>query len=449
MNLGRENEIVEFKETSGEINEAVIDIVAMLNKHGRGTLYFGVKNNGNVIGFQIGDSTERDISRKIFEKIKPQIYPEIETDTINRIIKVSFEGREKPYSADGRYYKRVADESREMTPSELAQFILEVNYKTWEKQTTDNSIDDVDETALKNFLYKALKAKRMPNMNYDKLALLEKLNLLTTDKKYLNNAGRALFSNLKPLKLKMAVFATNEKRTFVDISPVEGNMFELLDEAEKYVKKNINWRVDINDFERKEIPEIPIDALREIINNSFAHADYLGYSKNEIDIFPNRIAIYNPGAFPDDLSPEDFVNSTLSSKVRNEIICDVLYKCKAIETWGTGLKNTYLLCNEAGIKCSYEKELEGFWFIFYRNNANNVTTNDTINVTINDTIKMSELEMLILSEIQKDNHVTRDKLASISGRTSRTIQRALDSLKSKGVIERVGSNKTGNWKIKI
>ena len=102
-----------------------------------------------------------------------------------------------------------------------------------------------------------------------------------------------------------------------------------------------------------------------------------------------------------------------------------------------------MLCNEAGIKCSYEKELEGFWFIFDRNNANNVTTNDTI--------KMSELEMLILSEIQKDNHVTRDKLASISGRTSRTIQRALDSLKSKGIIERVGSNKTviGRLKYRI
>lgn len=76
-----------------------------------------------------------------------------------------------------------------MTLSELAQFILEVNYKTLEKQTTYNSIDDVDETALKNFLNIALKAKRMPNMNYHKLALLEKLNLLTADKKYLNNAG--------------------------------------------------------------------------------------------------------------------------------------------------------------------------------------------------------------------------------------------------------------------
>jgi len=119
----------------------------------------------------------------------------------------------------------------------------------------------------------------------------------------------------------------------------------------------------------------------------------------------------------------------------------VLYKCKAIETWGTGLKNTYLLCNEAGIKCSYEEELEGFLFFLYRNNDNNVTTNDTI--------KMSELERFNLSEIQKDNHVTRDKLASISGRASRTIQRALDSLKSKGIIERVGLNKTGKWKIKI
>ena len=80
-----------------------------------------------------------------------------------------------------------------MTLSELAQFILEVNYKTQEKQTTDNSIDDVDETALKNFLNIALKAKRMPNMNYDKLALLEKLNLLTADKKYLNNTGNKVF----------------------------------------------------------------------------------------------------------------------------------------------------------------------------------------------------------------------------------------------------------------
>ena len=129
----------------------------------------------------------------------------------------------------------------------------------------------------------------------------------------------------------MAVFATNEKRTFIDISSVNGNIFELISEAEKYIKKNINWNVKIDGFERVEIPEIPIDALREIINNSFAHANYLSSSKNEIDIFPNRISIYNPGSFPENLNPEDYVQRTLSSKIRNELICDVLYKCKAIE----------------------------------------------------------------------------------------------------------------------
>jgi len=34
MKVGRENEILEFKRTTGELNEAVISISAILNKHG-------------------------------------------------------------------------------------------------------------------------------------------------------------------------------------------------------------------------------------------------------------------------------------------------------------------------------------------------------------------------------------------------------------------------------
>lgn len=446
MNLGRENEVLEFKETTRELTEAIIDIVAILNKHNRGTLYFGVKNNGDVLGFQIGDSTERDISRKIFERIKPQIFPEIETDINNKIVKVSFQGVERPYSADGRYYIRVSDESREMSPQELTRMIMEVNYKSWEKQITDNSINDVDEINLKKFLDSAIKSKRLPYMEYNKIELLNKLNLLSEDKKWLNNAGRYLFSNKKPIQLKMAVFATNEKRSFIDISTSDGNIFELVEDAEKYIKKNINWKVTINDIsEREEVPEIPIKALREIINNSFAHANYLGYSKNEIDIFPNRVAIYNPGAFPDNLNPEDYVNKTLSSKIRNEIIADVLYKCHFIESWGTGFKNTYEICKENSIECTYEKEQDGFWFIFYRKN---VTTNDTIFVTTNDTIKLTELELLILNEIKEDNSITREKLSQKIGRSSRNIQRILDNLKQKGIVYRVGPNKGGHWEIR-
>ena len=156
MNLGIENEYVEYKKTTSELNEAIIDITAMLNKHGKGTLYFGVKNNGDVCGMDISESTTRDISRKIYEQVKPQIYPTIEIIQLDEksIIKVSFCGIQKPYSADGRYYKRVADESREITPLELADMILIENYTNWEKQISDTTIDNVDEKQLRFFYSK-------------------------------------------------------------------------------------------------------------------------------------------------------------------------------------------------------------------------------------------------------------------------------------------------------
>lgn len=118
MCLSYENELIEYKKSTSEVNEAIIDLSAMLNKHGKGTVYFGVKNNGEISGMDISDSTIRDVSRKIYEQIKPQVYPTIELLTIDNkiVIKVSALGGQRPYSACGRYYKRVADESREITP---------------------------------------------------------------------------------------------------------------------------------------------------------------------------------------------------------------------------------------------------------------------------------------------------------------------------------------------
>ena len=47
MNLGMESETLEFKKSTSELEKGVISLVEMLNKHGEGTLYFGVKNDGN------------------------------------------------------------------------------------------------------------------------------------------------------------------------------------------------------------------------------------------------------------------------------------------------------------------------------------------------------------------------------------------------------------------
>lgn len=44
--MKKEDEITEFKKTTGELNEGMVSISSILNKHRKGTLYFGVKNDG-------------------------------------------------------------------------------------------------------------------------------------------------------------------------------------------------------------------------------------------------------------------------------------------------------------------------------------------------------------------------------------------------------------------
>ncbi len=126
MNIGVETEQIEFKKSTGELKEGVISIASMLNKHRSGVLYFGVKNDGEVIGQQIGDNTLRDISQAMANFIKPQIIPSISFELIDdrNIIKISVAGNERPYSAYGKYYMRSADEDRELSPSALRNLMM-------------------------------------------------------------------------------------------------------------------------------------------------------------------------------------------------------------------------------------------------------------------------------------------------------------------------------------
>ena len=50
MNLGKENETTEFKESTSDKREACEAIAAILNKHSRGDVYFGVFDNGDIKG---------------------------------------------------------------------------------------------------------------------------------------------------------------------------------------------------------------------------------------------------------------------------------------------------------------------------------------------------------------------------------------------------------------
>ena len=445
MNFGKETETIEFKKSTGELKEGMVSISSILNKHGIGTLYFGVKPNGDLVGQEVSESSLRDVSRVIYESIKPQIYPIIKEEIIEdkHIIKVEFNGNERPYSAYGRYYLRTADEDRDVSPNELKNFFVANEYKEkWEKSVTDIPISKVDKKCVKEFYENAISVGRLAKGRYNVSIILNRFGLAKND--YLTNAGNVLFGSKYPVTLKTAVFATDEKLTFLDMQMYEDNILNLLKIAETYITKNINWRVEIVGSEREELPEIPIAVIREVLANSFAHSIYNSNTYHEICIHPNKITIYSPGAYASSFKPEDYIKKNIESSIRNEIISKVLYMNKSIEQFGSGFKRIDSLCKDAKVKYSYEATDIGFTFILYRNKNIPNIKESKINVK---NIKLSETELTILNLLEINPNYTRNELAESISKTVRTVQRALDSLKEKGLIMRVGSDKTGQWVI--
>ena len=71
MSLGHETEQVEFKKFTSELKEGAVSVVAILNKHGRGELYLGVKPNGDTCGQNVAESTLRQISQTLGNRCTP------------------------------------------------------------------------------------------------------------------------------------------------------------------------------------------------------------------------------------------------------------------------------------------------------------------------------------------------------------------------------------------
>ena len=71
---------------------------------------------------------------------------------------------------------------------------------------------------------------------------------------------------------------------------------------------------------------------------------------------------------------------------------------------------------------------------------------DTINGIINGTISDGERE--ILEFLRNNKNITVAELSEASNKSVRTINRIMSLLKAKGLIERIGSNKNGYWKVK-
>ncbi len=442
----KESEIIEFKKSTSELKEAVIAIDAILNKHGKGKVYFGIKNDGSIIGQDIGENTVREISQAVTDNIEPRIFPKITVQKIKgkTCVTVIFSGSAMPYFAFGRAYMRVGDENKQLTARELEKLILQKHREgiDWEKQYSGREISEVNVKVLRNYISRANEAGRI-NFKFDNAKnVLRKLGLLSGNK--LLKAAEILFCNRSSLEVQAAVFAGIDKLTFLDIKKFEGNIFELLDKSEKYITERINWRVQFGKMEREEIPEVPVKAIREALVNSLCHRDYTNPKGNEVAIFKDRIEIYNPGDFPEGYTPEDFIKGGERSILRNPLIAEAIYKSKDIEKWGSGLKRIYDECKANKVAVEFKVLKSGFLVVFYRNLALTVRKDEGVSEGLSE--GLNEGLKSLLEAIRNNPGIKAKNLnVVLKKRPIKTIERQIKILVHNNLIERRGSRKTGGY----
>ncbi len=441
-----ESETCELKRSTAELEEALKSMVAILNKHQQGELYFGIKDNGEVIGQDVSDKTLRDIAQLANQKIEPRIFPEI-----NRVrledkdcIHIEFHGLQAPYFYDGRGYLRTGTTNQQISIPEFRRILSEQNSKEWEKQLSEKHIEDVDRKTLRSFVHHANAEERIRFPYQNARTTLEKLKLIKNDQ--LLKAGEVLFCNDNTLEIQAAVFAGTDKLTFLDIRQIRGNMFDAEVKCRAYIMDHIDWRGLLAGDGRKEIPEIPIRALEEALVNSMAHRDYTTLKSNEIAVYKNRIEIYNPGIYLPTASPEQYVKGNEQSVQRNPLIADTLYLAGVIEKWGSGFKRMVDECEKAGVRVEFKKVETGFVVVFYRQ-KNGIESDQVPEKIPESTGKVPEKYQKIITVIVSEPEISRENLSEKTGLSAGTILSRLRWLMKKGLLRRVGPDKGGHWEI--
>lgn len=121
----------------------------------------------------------------------------------------------------------------------------------------------------------------------------------------------------------------------------------------------------------------------------------------------------------------------------------------------SGFRKVYALCEKYDIKVSSRSDNGGFSFVFYRDKRED---NVTVNVPITENHEQGAdhkstapsrvpTDRKVYMLLKEDPTQTREALAQKTGKTVRTIQRALDKLSKEGKIKRIGSNKAGYWEV--
>lgn len=309
-----------------------------------GSLFFGVDNNGEVVGLDDVQHVSETISLGIRDKMDPLPNVEFIPQEVDgkKILQVKvYEGSYTPYYyiGDGQRiaFVRNGDESLPATAEEMVRLVLKGSNRTYDSLRTDDKIEEYSFAMLANTF------KERTLQDWDKKYLLS--FGLVTKEGFLTNAGM-LFAddcNLSQSRLYCTRWDGLEKTDALNDAEFKGNILLLLREAMNFAKANTRngWEKLPNG--RKNKPEYAERAVLEACVNHFIHRDYTVMGGEvHLDIFDDRIALTSPGGMYSGQMVQDVPIEEISSNRRNPVPADVMAQLDYMEKRGSGLKK---ICN--------------------------------------------------------------------------------------------------------
>ncbi len=332
-----ESVLLEYKE---ELNEGVFKTISAFSNTKGGKIIIGVTNKGNVKGINISNKEFENFVNRVVNL--SGIHPGMEMVELENknILKISVRESNLPISYKGKYYKRVGNTTRLMKDTELRNFFIKgIN---WDGFTGNYTLEDINERTIRRFQRMAIENGRL-RVGDEKERIqnvLEKLKLIDADK--FTNAAIMLFGK-DPQKYfintVVRIGRFKDQSTIIGDRIIGGNLFDIVDEAEETIKQFINVRYEIIDsFQRKDIWDYPLPAIREALFNAIIHRDYFKFNiQIQIKIFDDHIWFYNPGSLPEGMTIER-LKTTHPSISRNPLIMNVFYLAGFVEEYGSGFE---------------------------------------------------------------------------------------------------------------
>lgn len=436
MNINlKENEEIEFKESLAQLDKGLKSLSAMLNKNNRGSIYFGVKDNGDICGLTLGNNTLKDIRQRVKELIKPQIMIRLETKKYEDkdVVILSSEGSDVPYSCDGKYFIRNASSDDQIEPQLLRKMFIYDNPNL----LIDTSSNNQNLTFNQFLGYCIVKGVNI----IDNDEFLKSKVLFTKDGAY--NLMAFILSDQSNVSIKVVKFNGTDKSSFSERTEY-GNqcLLNSINDVLAYIKSLNTTKIDvISSTSRKDIPLFDYESFRKAWINACLHNRWIEMIPPSVFIYDDRIEILSYGDLPYNLSKESFYSGT--SVPVNRALKDIFMSVGLSEQSGHGVPI---------IVSHYGKEAFSF-------------ESSTIKVTIpfafepdyvlgrkvreNIVNNLNESQRKVLNYILDNPYASQKEIADKLNISLANVKKITLKLQSSNLLERKDGKKNGYWQVKL